>query len=265
MKRFLLLWFVLSPTYLVVAALSSWFFLNRLDLTFAAVASWLVVPPAQALVLCVTRRGDGVLRPRGRPPVSAAVAVSLGIVLLVAGLVRPHDAAFGMAAPGGIQPVVRRLLLLVAGGLFLAAALRARGGARIYQAMLGVLLVAVGADVVLPWLAAAPLGVFRGEGLFVPAAVVYGSLLAVGTALALAARPGRDNPPWTAKLVNGAVAVVFVAAHAAALNYVRRPWLSPPWDALVPAASTGVAILLVAAGVTLLFEESPLQRSEAAP
>lgn len=264
MKRFLLFWIVLSPAYLFAAALSSWLVLNLLDLTFAAIASWLVVPPAQALVLSLARRDAGPRPASGRPPAAAIAGAAAGAVLLAVGLLRAHASALGMAAPGGLQPAIRRLVLLAAGALFVAAAARARRGARLPSGALGVFLALVGADVFVPWLAAAPAWTFRLKGVFVPSAIVYGGLLAAGTVLALATRPGREEAPWTARLLDTAIATAFVTAHAAALNYTKRPWLSPPWDALVPAGATATAILLGAAGLALISEGSSASRREAA-
>ncbi len=257
MKRFILLWLVLSPAYLFVAASSSWFFLHRLDLTFAAVASWIVIPPLQALILCLVQRGGGAGAPVRRPPSFAIAVLAVGGVVLFAGLALPHGAVLGMAAQAGLQPALRRILALAAGVLFLAAASRVRGRARVGRAALGTLLAALGADAVFPWLASAPSRVSPWGTVFVPSAVVYGGLLAAGIVLALAVRPGRADAPWTGRLADAAVAAAFVAAHAAALNYVRRPWLSPPWDALVPACATASAIFLTAAALSLRVEERP--------
>ena len=253
MKRFLLLWLVLSPAYLLVAVASSWILLRRLDLTFAAVASWIVIPPAQALTLCLVRRGGGDA-PVRRPPPAALAVLAVGACLLLAGLAWPH-AALGLAAPSGIQPVLRRVLALAAGLLILASASRVRGRARFARGALGALLVAVGTDAVVPWLAAAPSRVTPWGSVFVPSAVVFGGLLAAGIVLALAVRPA--GAPWAARLLDAAIAAAFVAAHAAALNYVRRPWLAPPWDALVPAFATASAVLLAAAALALGGEERP--------
>ena len=255
MKRFLLLWLILSPAYLLVAVASSWILLRRLDLTFAAVASWIVIPPAQALTLCLVRR-DGGNAPARRPPRAALAVLAAGACLLLGGLAWPHG-ALGLAAPDGFQPVLRRVLALAAGLLFLASASRVRGCARYARVAFGALLAALGADAVVPWLAAAPSHVTPWGAVFVPSAVVFGGLLATGIALALAVRPARADAPWAARLLDAAVAAAFVAAHAAALNYVRRPWLAPPWDALVPAAAAASAILLAAAVLALHAEETP--------
>ena len=71
MRRFLGTWALLSPAYLLAAALSSWLVLNLVDLTYEAFVAWLLVPVAQALVLAASSR-RGPLLPSGRPPLLAS-------------------------------------------------------------------------------------------------------------------------------------------------------------------------------------------------
>lgn len=257
MRRFLLLWLLLSPTYLVAAGLFSWLVLNRLDLTFEAVASWIVVPPLQALALVLFSRPLSPSQPRVQPgpsPRASTVLLAAGAVAVVIGLSSPHDPVVGAAAAGGIQPVIRRLFVLVAGLSFVASGAAGVTRRRTAATLFGLLLTAVGLDLVLPWLEVAPKLLVSERSVFVPGLLVYGGLLAIGILLALGARPLAGDAPWAGRLLDAAVAVTFGAAHGAALNYVRHSWLSRPWDSLLPAAASVAAAFLAASGAALLSE-----------
>ncbi|MFN7986443.1 MAG: hypothetical protein U0529_03160 [Thermoanaerobaculia bacterium] len=248
MRRFLATWALLSPVYLVVAALSSWLVLNLVDLTYEAFAAWLLVPVAQAAALAAgSRRGP--LLPPGRPPIPALVPLALSLGVVSAGLLGPSGPRLGFLAPGGLQPLLARALALLAAVAFLVAASRARRG-RLRVAALGALLLFPGLDAARPFLATLPHVLLPKVSVFLGGLVTFGGLVALLFAAALAAQRALEGPnPWAARLLGAALAVAFGALHGVALQYFLHPWLEGAWAIAVPAAAGVAASLAAAAGL----------------
>ena len=165
MRRFLGAWALLSPAYLLAAALSSWLFLNLLDLTYEAFTAWLLVPVAQALVLTASSR-RGAFVPSDRPPLLAFAPLALALAIVAEGFRRPLNVRFGFLVPGNLQELLPRALALLAAAAFLAAAFRARRS-RPRLAAFGALLLLLGLDAVRPFLASLPGALLPRLNLFV--------------------------------------------------------------------------------------------------
>lgn len=251
MRRFLGTWLLLSPAYLLAAALSSWLVLNLLDLTYEAFAAWLLVPVAQALVVTASSR-RGPLLPAGRPPLLALAPLAFAVVLVAEGLRRPTEGRLGMLAPGSLQHFLPRALALLAAAAFLAVAARGKTG-RARLAAFGTVLLLIGLDAVHPYLATLPGTLLPRLGLIPGGIAVWGGLLALLFATALGAqRPLATTSAWPARLLGAALALAFGALHAALLQLFVHPWLSRPWSLVVPAAVSVAASLVAAAGLAAL-------------
>lgn len=251
MRRFLGTWALLSPAYLLAAALSSWLVLNLLDLTYEAFAAWLLVPVAQAFVLTASSR-RGPLLPPGRPPLLAVAPLALALGVVAEGLRRPMDARLGFLVPGNLQQLFPRALALLAAAAFLVAAARPeRRRARL--APLGALLLFLGLDAVRPFLASLPGMLLPKLGLIPGAVATWGGLLALLFTAALAAQRALvEESPWAARFLGASLAVAFGALHAALLQLFVHPWLERPWSLVVPAAVTLSAALAAAASLAAL-------------
>jgi hypothetical protein len=223
-RRFLASWALLSPVCLVAAALSSWLVLRAVDLTYEAFAAWLLVPLAQAAALSAgTARRP--LLPPGRPPLAATLPVGL--------------AAVGLVGPASGSHALPRLLALVAGVSFLAAAGRLRDR-RLPLAAAGALLVVLGLDAVRPYLASLPSTLLPRLRPFLSGLVVHGAVVVLLFAAGLAAqRRLEDAGGWPARLLGLSLALLFAALHAALLQLFLHPWLERPWNVLV---SGGVSL-----------------------
>lgn len=251
MRRFLGTWALLSPAYLLAAALSSWLVLNLLDLTYEAFAGWLLVPVAQALVLTASSR-SGPLLPPGRPPLLAFAPLALALGVVAEGLRRPMDARLGFLVPANLQQLLPRALALFAAAAFLVAAVRARRG-RARLTALGGLLFLLGLDAVRPFLAALPRTLLPKLGLIPGGVATWGGLLALLFTAALAAQRALvEASPWAARFLGASLAVAFGALHAALLQLFVHPWLDRPWSLIVPATVTLSAALAAAAGLAAL-------------
>jgi hypothetical protein len=247
-RRFLGAWALLSPAYLLAAALSSWLVLNLVDLTYEAFAAWLLVPVAQALVLAATSR-RGPLFPSGHPPLLAFAPLALSLTVVAEGLRRPLNLRFGFLVPGNLQVLLPRVLALLAAAAFLGAAFRARRG-RPQLAALGALLLVLGLDAAAPFLATLPGTLFPKIGLLYGGLATYGGLLALLFAAALAAQRALEEPsPWAARLLGASLAVTFGAVHGALLQLFLHPWLEKPWSIVVPVIVSIAASLAAAAGL----------------
>ncbi len=252
MRRFLGSWLLLSPAYLVAAALSSWLLLDLVDLTYEAFAAWLLVPPAQALVLSASPRRAPLL-PAGRPPLLALAPLVLGLGAVAAGLWQPLDARWGLLVPGNLQWVLPRALSILAGTAFLAAFVRLRKG-RAFVAGLGTLLLLLGLDAVRPYLASLPGALLPKAGPFLSGLVTWGFAVTLLFAVALAAqRALEETSAWAARLLGASLAVLFGALHGALLQLFLHPWLERPWSLLVPAALSVAAALAATAGLAALL------------
>jgi len=247
LRRFLGYWLLLTPAYLVAAALSSWLLLNLVDLTYEAFAAWLLVPVAQALVLAATSRRTPLL-PAGRPPLLALAPLAFGLGVVAAGLWRPLDARWGLLVPGSLQGLFPRALAILAGATFLASCARVREG-RASVASLGALLLLLGLDAVQPFLGSLPGVLLPRLGLFLGGLVTWGILVALVFAAALAGqRALEETSAWAARLLGASLAVLFAGLHGALLQLFLHPWLEEPWSLLVPAAVSIAAALAAAAG-----------------
>lgn len=252
MRRFLGIWALLSPAYLVAAGLSSWLVLNLVDLTYEAYAAWLLVPVAQALALSVASP-RGPLLPRGRPALAAVAPPALAVAVVAAGLLSPRDEIWGLLAAESLQPLLPRALALLAGVAFLAAAVLARTG-RARLAALGTLLLLLGLDAVRPWLHGLPEALLPERGAFAGGLLGYGALLVLLFAAALSAqRVLEGRSPWAGRLLGAALAFLFGALHGALLQLFLHPWLEEPWSLLVPAAVSFAAALAAASGLAALL------------
>lgn len=250
MRRFLAAWGLLSAAYLVAAALSSWLVLNFLDLTYEAFTSWILVPVAQAAVLAARERRRPLL-PAGRPPLPALAPAAFALAVVAAGLVSPLNVRWGLLVPGSLQELLPRALALLAGAAFLAAALRAR---RARLAPLGLLLLLLGLDAARPFLGTLPARLLPGVGAFVGGLAVYGALVVLLFAAALAAqRPLEGERPWAARLLGAALALLFAALHGALLQLFLHPWLEGGWALAVPAAVSLSAALAAGSGLAALL------------
>jgi len=250
-RRFLATWALLSPAYLLAAALSSWLVLNLVDLTYEAFVAWLLVPVAQALVLAASSR-RGPLFPSGPPPLLAFAPLAVALGVVVEGLRRPLNLRFGFLVPGNLQELLPRALALLAAAAFIGAACRARRG-RPQLAALGALLLVLGLDAATPFLATLPATLLPKIGLLYGGLATYGGLLVLLFAAALAAQRALEEPsPWAARLLGASLAVTFGALHGALLQLFLHPWLERPWSLLVPAAVTVAASLAAAAGLAAL-------------
>jgi hypothetical protein len=246
-RRFLGTWALLSPAYLLAAALSNWLVLNLLDLTYEAVAAWLLVPVAQALVLTASSR-RGPLLPSGRPPLLAFAPLALALAAVAEGLRRPTNGWFGFLAPESLQPLVPRAFLLLAATAFLVAAVRARRGSP-QLAAFATLLLLLGLDAVRPYLASLPATLLPRLGLLPGGVATWGGLLALLFTAALAAqRVLEEASPWAARLLGASLAVAFGAVHAALLQLFVHPWLDRPWSLIIPAAVSVAASLAAGSG-----------------
>ena len=253
MRRFLGNWLLLSPAYLVAAARSSWLLLDLVDVTYEAFVAWLLVPAAQALVLAATSRRTPLL-PAGRPPLLALAALASGLAVVAAGLGRPFDANGGFLGPGHLQGLFPRVLAILAGAAFLASCAPARRG-RLAVASLGALLLLLGLDAVLPFLASLPGALLPGLGQFLGGLVTWGVLVALVFAAALTAqRALEETSAWAARLLGASLGVLFGTLHGALLQLFLHPWLEKPWSLLVPAAVSVAAALAVAAGLAALVD-----------
>ncbi len=253
MRRFLGYWLLLSPVYLVAAALSSWLLLNLVDVTYEAFVAWLLVPVAQALVLASTSRHRPLL-PAGRPPLLALVALAFSLAVIAASLGRPFDARLGILGSGNLQGLVPRVLAILAGAAFLASCARVRKG-RPAVASLGAPLLLLGLDAVQPFLATLPGVLLPRLGLFLGGLVTWGVLVALVFAAALTAqRKLEETSTWAARLLGASLAVLFGALHGALLQLFLHPWLERPWSFLVPAAVSVAAALVAAAGLAALLD-----------
>lgn len=251
MRRFLGYWLLLTPAYLVAAALSSWLLLNLVDLTYEAFVAWLLVPVAQALVLVATSRRTPLI-PAGRPPLLAFVPLAFGLGVVAAGLWRPLDVRWGLLASGSLQELLPRALAILAGAAFLASCARVRKG-RAAVASLGALLLLLGLDAVQPFLASLPGALLPRLGLFLGGLVTWGTLVALVFAAALAGqRALEETSAWAARLLGTSLAVLFGALHGALLQLFLHPWLEKPWSLLVPATVSVAAALAAAAGLAAL-------------
>lgn len=251
MRRFLRLWGLLSPAYLLATALSSWLVLNLVDLTYEAWAAWLLVPPAQAAVLAARERRRPLLPP-GRPPLLALAPLLLALGVAAEGLRRPLDARWGLFVPGTLQELLPRLLALLAGLALLAAALRARKG-RAALLPLGALLVLLGLDAARPYLGRLPGTLLPKPGPFLGGLAVYGALLVLLFAAGLAAQKGlEDERPWAARLLGASLALLFLAVQGVLVQLFLHPWLEGAWALLLPAAVAFAAALAAAAGLAAL-------------
>jgi hypothetical protein len=251
MRRFLGYWLLLSPAYLVAAALSSWLLLNLVDLTYEAFVAWLLVPVSQALLLAATSRRTP-LFPAGRPPLLALLPLAIGLGAVSAGLFRPLDARWGYLVSGNLQGLLLRALAILAGALFLAACTRVNKG-RAWVASLGALLLLLGFDAVRPFLAALPGALFPKLNLFLGGLATWGGLVALLFAAALAGqRALEETSAWAARFLGASLAVLFFALHGALLQLFLHPWLEEPWSLLVPAAVSIAAALAAAAGLAAL-------------
>lgn len=251
MRRFLGYWLLLSPVYLVAAALSSWLLLNLVDLTYEAFAAWLLVPVAQALVLAATSRRTPLI-PAGRPPILALVPLAFGLGVVAAGLWRPLDARWGFLVSGSLQGLFPRALAIFAGTMFLASCTRVRRG-RAWVASLGALLLFLGLDTVRPFLATLPGALLPKVNLFLGGLVTWGILVVLVFAAALAGqRALEESSPWAARLLGASLAVLFGALHGALLQLFLHPWLEMPWSLFVAAAVFIAAALAAAAGLAAL-------------
>jgi hypothetical protein len=159
---------------------------------------------------------------------------------------------WGFLVPGSLQETLPRALALLAGAAFLAAAARTRPG-RVRLAAFGALLLLLGLDAVRPFLAKLPSDVFPRLNAFHGGLAVYGALVVLLFAAALAAqRALEDDRPWAARLLGVSLAVTFAALHGALLQLFLHPWLERPWSLLVPAAASLAASLAAAAGLAAL-------------
>jgi hypothetical protein len=252
MRRFLAYWLLLSPAYLVAATLSSWLLLDLVDLTYEAFAEWLLVPPAQALLLVASSRRVPLL-PAGRPPLLALAPLALGLAAVAAGLWQPLDPRWGLLVSGNLQGVLPRALAILAGTAFLAAFVRARKG-RGFVAALGTLLLLLGLDAVRPYLAALPGALLPKAGPFLSGLVIWGFLVALLFAVALAAqRALEETGAWSARLLGASLGVLYGALHGALLQLFLHPWLEWPWSLLVPAALSVAAALAATAALAALL------------
>jgi hypothetical protein len=250
-RRFLATWVLLSPAYLVVAALSSWLVLDLVDLTYEAYVAWLLVPVAQALVVSASSR-RGPLLPPGRPPVMVLVPVALSLGIVSAGLSRPTDARLGFLVAGSLQALLPRALALLAAAAFLVTALRVRRG-RPQLAALGAILLLPGLDAARPFLATLPRTLLPRLGPFLGGLLTWGCLVPLLFAAALAAhRVLGERSPWAARLLGASLAVTFGTLHGALLQLFLHPWLERPWSFLVPAALSVAAALASASGIAAL-------------
>lgn len=248
MRRFLALWALLFPAYLVAAGLASWLVLGLLDVTYEAFVAWLLVPVAQSAVIAASGR-RGSLLPAGRPPLAATLAVALAAVSVAAGLLRPLDARIGFLGAGSFQPLLPRLLALLAGAALLVAATRVRDG-RAPLALPGLVLLALGADAARPWIAGLPAALLPRLGVLPRGLAVYGALLALVFAGGLAAQRRLEaRSPWSAHLLGASLAFLFAALQGALLQLFLHPWLERPYSLLVPAAVSLSAGLAAAAGL----------------
>lgn len=251
MRRFLAVWVLLSPAYLLAVAVSSYLLLHVVDLTYEAYAAWLLVPVAQAAALAA-RGLRRPLLPTGRPPLSALVPVALALATVAAGFLRPSDVRLGFLGPGSLQALVPRALAFLAGAAFLAAS-RRPGSGRTRIGAVGLLLLLLGLDAAHAWIAPLPATLLPRVGLLPGGAVVWGALAALVFALALAAQaPLERERPWAARLLGASLAFLFGALHGALLQLFLHPWLERPWAFLVPAAVTLSASLAAAAGLASL-------------
>ena len=251
MRRFLGTWALLSPAYLLAAALSSWVVLNLVDLTYEAFVAWLLIPVAQALVLTVSsRRGPSL--PPGRFPFLALAPFALALGVVAEGLRRPLNLRFGFLVPGNLQQLLPRALTLLAAAAFLGVAFRARRG-RPRLAAFGALLFVLGLDAAKPFLATLPGTLLPKIGLLYGGLAAYGGLLALLFATGLAAqRALEESNPWAARLLGASLAFTFGAVHGALLQLFLHPWLERPWALIVPAAVAIAASLAAAAGLAAL-------------
>jgi hypothetical protein len=255
MRRFLATWALLSPAYLLAAALSSWLVLNLVDLTYEAFVAWLLIPVAQALVLVASSRRDP-LFPSGRPPLLALAPLALALGVVAVGLRRPLSLRLGFLVPGNLQELLPRALALLAAVAFLGAAFRARRG-RPRLAAFGALLFFLGLDAATPFLATLPATILPRIGLLYAGLATYGGLLVLLFAAALAAqRALEEMNPWAARLLGTSLAVTFAAVHGALLQLFLHPWLERPWALIVPAAIAVAASLAAAAGLAALVRPS---------
>ena len=253
MRRFLGYWLLLSPAYLVAAALSSWLLLNLVDVTYEAFVAWLLVPVAQALVLAGVSRRTPVL-PAGRPPLLAFAPLASGLAVVAAGLGRPLDARWGFLGSADLQRLVPRVLAILAGAALPASCARL-GKRRPAVASLGALLLLLGLDAVQPFLASLPGALLPGRGLFLGGLATWGVLVALVFAAALAAqRALEETSAWAARLLGASLGVLFGALHGALLQLFLHPWLEKPWSLLVPAAVSVAAALAAAAGLASLLD-----------
>jgi len=253
MRRFLGYWLLLSPAYLVAAALSSWLLLNLVDVTYGAFAAWLLVPVAQALARAATSRQMPLL-PAGRPPLLAFVTLASGLAVVAAGLARPLDARWGFAGSGDLQRLAPRVLAILAGAAFLASCARLRKG-RPAVASLGALLLLLGLDAVRPYLATVPGALLPRLGPFLGGLVTWGVLVVLVFAAALTAqRALEETSAWAARLLGASLGVLFGALHGALLQLFLHPWLEKPWSILIPAAVSVAAALAAAAGLAALVD-----------
>lgn len=226
-------WYLVLVTSLVAATLAiSLLVFRHLDFRLTYFGQLIIVPALQALVLMwYTERS---VRPRVRMAVRSLWADPLVRTLLVIDLpllavgwiVREHHTlGFGGAATVHVAWIGTKT---IAAGLFLCRAAAtiddaSTGRRRLWIAILGVALLAFGAQAFRPWLAALSVLTLGGQSELIRALVVYCGIFAGGLALALrAAHALRPSRPAAALLVESSTAPSFVAAIVVALNWFQR-------------------------------------------